>query len=186
MPADADTAALARRVIEIGYERRGERMPDNFVMARGPVQPAAKAGGNELVPMRWGLIPYWWAKPLKQLPESFNARAESVADKPMFRDAFNKKSACCLLGLGERSVSDAKKDAVRPVTWAPPSGILARYGSLNTPPAFLHESFLPRLTCEVVKSLCQLMQAVNRIFEKLFSVAQTGRHEWIPLLDKEF
>jgi putative SOS response-associated peptidase YedK len=31
--------------------------------------------------MRWGLVPNWWAKPLKQLPASFNARAESVADK---------------------------------------------------------------------------------------------------------
>ncbi len=39
-----------------------------------------------------GLIPYWWEKPLKQLPASFNARAESVADKPMFRDAFQASS----------------------------------------------------------------------------------------------
>ena len=22
------------------------------------------AGGTELLPMRWGLIPYWWKKPL--------------------------------------------------------------------------------------------------------------------------
>ena len=42
---------------------------------------------RELVPMRWGLIPYWWKKPLKQLPATFNARAEGVASKPMFRDA---------------------------------------------------------------------------------------------------
>src|SRR5260221_1670373 len=51
------------------------------------VRPAA-AGGVELVSMRWGLVPWWWKKPLKQLPASFNARAETVADKPMFRDAF--------------------------------------------------------------------------------------------------
>jgi putative SOS response-associated peptidase YedK len=31
--------------------------------------------------MRWGLVPSWWKKPLKQLPASFNARAETVADK---------------------------------------------------------------------------------------------------------
>jgi len=47
-------------------------------------------GGAELVPMRWGLIPYWWKKPLKQLPATFNARAESIVDKPMFRDAFKR------------------------------------------------------------------------------------------------
>jgi putative SOS response-associated peptidase YedK len=58
-----------------------------------------KAGGNELVPMRWGLIPYWWTKPLKQLPASFNARAESVADKPMFRDAF-KRHRCIIPASG--------------------------------------------------------------------------------------
>src|ERR1700680_3036106 len=41
------------------------------------VKPAG-GGATELVPMRWGLIPYWWKKPLKQLPATFNVRAESV------------------------------------------------------------------------------------------------------------
>ena len=50
----------------------------------------ADGGAIELVPMRWGLIPYWWKKPLKQLPATFNARAESVADKPIFRDPFRR------------------------------------------------------------------------------------------------
>src|SRR5712672_294374 len=54
------------------------------------VRPAAN-GTAELISMRWGLIPWWWKKPLKQLPASFNARAESVADKPMFRDAFRHR-----------------------------------------------------------------------------------------------
>jgi putative SOS response-associated peptidase YedK len=49
--------------------------------------------------MRWGLVPNWWAKALKQLPASFNARAESVADKPMFRDAF-KRRRCIIPASG--------------------------------------------------------------------------------------
>ena len=53
------------------------------------VRPA-NSGATELVSMRWGLIPWWWKKPLKQLPASFNARAESVVGKPMFRDAFRR------------------------------------------------------------------------------------------------
>lgn len=53
------------------------------------VRPAA--AGAELLPMRWGLIPSWWKKPLKELPATFNARAESVTDKPMFRDAFKRR-----------------------------------------------------------------------------------------------
>jgi putative SOS response-associated peptidase YedK len=49
---------------------------------------AVHDGKHELAPMRWGLIPWWWKKPLKELPSTFNARAETVAAKPMFRDAF--------------------------------------------------------------------------------------------------
>jgi len=56
-------------------------------------------GANELVPMRWGLIPWWWENPLKQLPATFNARAEGIADKPMFRDAF-KRHRCIIPASG--------------------------------------------------------------------------------------
>lgn len=51
--------------------------------------------GAELVPMRWGLVPSWWKKPLKELPATFNARAETVAEKPMFRSAF--KARRCII-----------------------------------------------------------------------------------------
>ena len=47
--------------------------------------------GREMIAMRWGLVPVWWTKPLKQVPSTFNARAETVASKPMFRDAFRKR-----------------------------------------------------------------------------------------------
>ena len=50
-----------------------------------------KHGARELVPMRWGLVPAWWKKSLKEVPATFNARAESVADKPMFRTAFKER-----------------------------------------------------------------------------------------------
>jgi putative SOS response-associated peptidase YedK len=49
-------------------------------------------GKRSLVPLRWGLIPGWWSKPLKEMKlATFNARAETVATKPMFRDAFKSK-----------------------------------------------------------------------------------------------
>jgi putative SOS response-associated peptidase YedK len=47
-------------------------------------------GGPLLVPMRWGLIPWWWTKSAKEMPATFNARAETVAERPMFRDAFER------------------------------------------------------------------------------------------------
>jgi SOS response associated peptidase (SRAP) len=53
----------------------------------------------ELVSMRWGLIPSWWKKTVKDVPSTFNARAESVAEKPMFRSAF-KRSRCIVPASG--------------------------------------------------------------------------------------
>ncbi len=49
--------------------------------------------------MRWGLVPVWWKKPLKEVPATFNARAETVAEKPMFRDAF-KRRRCIIPASG--------------------------------------------------------------------------------------
>src|SRR5436309_1436301 len=51
----------------------------------------ARDGKRELVPMRGGLVPSWWKKPLKELKlATFNARVETVAEKPFFRGAFNR------------------------------------------------------------------------------------------------
>jgi putative SOS response-associated peptidase YedK len=37
---------------------------------------------------RWGLVPEWWKKPLKELKfATFNARSEEAAEKPTFRHA---------------------------------------------------------------------------------------------------
>ena len=45
----------------------------------------AADGKRRLERMRWGLIPSWWSKPLKELKlATFNARAETVATKPFF------------------------------------------------------------------------------------------------------
>jgi len=41
-------------------------------------------GKRALVPMRWGIIPVWWKKPSKEMRlATFNARAETIAEKPM-------------------------------------------------------------------------------------------------------
>ena len=51
-------------------------------------------GQRELVPMRWGFVPYWWEKSPKELKlATFDARAETVAEKPKFRSAF-KRNRC--------------------------------------------------------------------------------------------
>ena len=43
-----------------------------------------------------GLDPRWWSKPLKEMRvATFNARAETVQEKPFFRDAF-KRNRCLM------------------------------------------------------------------------------------------
>lgn len=53
-------------------------------------------GKRAFASMRWGLIPGWWSKSLKDMRlATFNARAETIAAKPMFRDSFNRRR--CLM-----------------------------------------------------------------------------------------
>lgn len=65
--------------------------------------------GRELVTMRWGLIPFWWKKTLKELPATFNARAETVADKPMYRDSY-KRRRCIIPASGFFEWTGGKAD----------------------------------------------------------------------------
>jgi putative SOS response-associated peptidase YedK len=53
-----------------------------------------REGSRDFVRMRWGLVPSWWPKPLKELrAATFNSRVETVAEKPFFREAFDEPAA---------------------------------------------------------------------------------------------
>jgi putative SOS response-associated peptidase YedK len=58
-----------------------------------------REGKRDLASMRWGLIPSWWKKSAKEIPATFNARAETVTEKPMFREAF-KRNRCLIPASG--------------------------------------------------------------------------------------
>jgi hypothetical protein len=60
----------------------------------------ATDGKRELVPMRWGLVPRWLSKTIKDVKmATFNARVETVETKPFFRDAF-KRTRCLIPASG--------------------------------------------------------------------------------------
>ena len=63
-----------------------------------------------LQPMRWGLVPRWWSKPLKELMRlsTFNARVETVTTKPFFREAF-KRTRCVIPASGYYGQDDDKE-----------------------------------------------------------------------------
>ena len=58
-----------------------------------------REGRRELVSTRWGLAPYFWKKSLKEVPATFNARAETIVEKPMFRNSF-KRRRCIIPASG--------------------------------------------------------------------------------------
>jgi putative SOS response-associated peptidase YedK len=69
-----------------------------------------------LAVMKWGLVPRWWRKSLKEATKPFNATAEGVHEKPTFRDAFKKRR--CLVpinGFYEWRKSDRQAFCFRPV-----------------------------------------------------------------------
>lgn len=55
-----------------------------------PIVRAGAGGGRELAVTRWGLVPFW-AKEAAIGNRLINARAETLAEKPAFRDSFRKR-----------------------------------------------------------------------------------------------
>jgi putative SOS response-associated peptidase YedK len=92
--ASEATAALFRADGAIAVEPRYNIAPTQEIAAiREP-----EAGTRELVTFRWGLVP-WWAKDPSIGNRMINARAESVADKPAYRDAYRERR-CLVLADG--------------------------------------------------------------------------------------
>jgi len=88
------------RLYRLTMDRPPHNMrPDFNVCPTDPVDVVVESEGHrELTQMRWGLVPYWWTKPLKEMRvATFNARVETVETKPFFREPFKRKR--CLMPI---------------------------------------------------------------------------------------
>jgi putative SOS response-associated peptidase YedK len=131
--------ALARRFELEAAElaEAGEYAPRYNVAPTQPVLALVeRQGKRRAVQLRWGLIPHWTAADAP-LPSWINARAETVATRPAFREAFARRR--CLIpasgfyewqaarGASRRKIPHwiARRDA-RPLAMA---GVWARWRS---------------------------------------------------------
>jgi hypothetical protein len=79
----------------------------------------------ELWQMRWGLVPQWWRKSLKELPSTFNARAETITGRLMLRDAFRRAAASsrrrAIASSRRRAITSGsrRRPASSPITFPP-------------------------------------------------------------------
>ena len=108
--------------------------------------------GLFLTPMRWQLIPRWWKRPLKELPATFNARAETVAEKPMFRDAF-KRNRCLIPASGYFEWHTSSKEK-QPYYFTPRNGSVLTF-------AGLWEEWKDRVNNETITSCTMLITTAN-------------------------
>ena len=82
--------------------------PDPSLMMRGPrynICPTQEvevcrigAEGREMARLRWGYIPHWYKAP-NDGPLIINARSETIAEKPAFRDAV-RHQRCLIAASG--------------------------------------------------------------------------------------
>ena len=127
----------------------------------------ARDGARELVEMRWGLVPFWWNKPLKELRlATFNARVETVTTKPFFREPFKTKR--CLMPVSGYFEWQDTPEGKRP--WY----FTARDGSPVLTIAGLWDEWKNKETGERLKSCAMIITRPNEFIAEV--------HDRMPVL----
>jgi putative SOS response-associated peptidase YedK len=144
------------------------------VCSTDPVDTIVEHNGKrELVPMRWGLVPRWWHKSIKEIKlATFNARAETITEKPFFREAF-KRTLCLIPVSGYYEWQDTP-NGKQPWYFA------ARDGSPALTTAGLWDEWRDKASGETLKSCTMIITEPNEFVAEL--------HDRMPVLlaEKDF
>ena len=98
---------IAERFAAFRLERDHDAPRYNIAPTQS-VLAAKNDGGGAVTPLRWGLVPYW-ARDLSMGQRLINARAETLAEKPAFRNAL-KNRRCLVFADGFYEWTGAKGD----------------------------------------------------------------------------
>lgn len=84
--------------LEIVINRtQGDHHSSYFPLSFIPAIRLNQSGERELVSLQWGLLPFWWKPNARQKSAkafqrmTFNARSETIHEKPTYREAFKKR-----------------------------------------------------------------------------------------------
>ena len=101
----------------------------------------SEAGSRRLRPMRWGLLPGWYKTPADG-PLIINARSDTVAEKPAFREAIRQRR-CLVVASGFYEWSAGEAGARLPWYITRADGAPMAMGGVYSP-------WQDRMTCAVV------------------------------------
>jgi putative SOS response-associated peptidase YedK len=159
---------------KLTLDRPPHNLPPSYnVCPTDPIDVVTEQDGRrDFARMRWGLVPRWWSKPLKELrAATFNARAETVETKPFFRDAF--KRTRCLIPASGYYEWKAEAGGKQPYYFTPTDGEPITF-------AGLWDEWKDRATGEKLKSCTMLITEANGFVAEV--------HDRMPVLlsEKDF
>ena len=114
----ADLLGVAQLEHEQGYERFNIAPTDEVLAAVDDQR------GRRLELLRWGLIPHWARHEQPRFP-MINARAETVSERPAYRDLIQRAEHRCLVladGWYEWQKPEDPKQPRRPMRFSLPGG----------------------------------------------------------------
>jgi len=144
-------------------------------------EPHLEPGRRRLSVYRWGLVP-WWAKDPSIGTRAFNAKAETLTGKAMFRGAVLKQRCLIPVDAFYEWAPAAKSDpARRKQPWcfkAPGSGLLLLGGLWERWRPRNDESAVPLFTCTILTT--EANDLVRPVHDRMpVLVAEADIAEWL-------